>query len=156
MRNLPQGGLSTMNKDLDHLKLLGVLHTIWGILAIVFGLIFGIIYIGIGVATAASPNTATDTGMSAGAFGGIFIGLGIGFLVAAVIYGILMLLAGGKLRKQRGHGFCFFVGILDLLGFPSIILGIFTLMVLSRPTVKELFKGGAVSGSAVQAVPPVA
>jgi hypothetical protein len=73
------------------------------------------------------------------------------FLIAAVIYGILMLMAGGKLRKQRGYGFCFFVAIVDLLGFPSIILGIFTLIVLNRPTVKELFKGGAMPpGAAAQ------
>ena len=54
-----------MNKDLDHLKLLGILHTIWGILTILFGLLFGIMYIGIGAAAAASPNTTTDdSGMS--------------------------------------------------------------------------------------------
>jgi len=143
---------STMNKDLDHLKILGILHTIWGVLAILFGLLFGIMYIGIGAAAAASPNSTTDdSGMSSGAFGGIFIVVGIVFLVAAVIYGILMIMAGGKLRKQRGYGFCFFVAILDLLGFPSIILGIFTLIVLNRPTVKELFKGGAIPpGAAVQ------
>ena len=53
-----------------------------------------------------------------------------------------MIMAGGKLRKQRAHGFCFFVSILDLFGFPSLVLGIFTLIVLIRPTVKELFQGG--------------
>jgi hypothetical protein len=141
-----------MNKDLDHLKILGILHTIWGILAILFGLLFGIMYIGIGAAAAASPNSTTeDTGMSSGTFGGIFIVIGIVFLGAAAIYGILLIMAGGKLRKQRGYGFCFFVAILDLLGFPSIILGIFTLIVLNRSTVKELFKGGAIPpGAAVQ------
>jgi hypothetical protein len=141
-----------MNKDLDHLKLLGILHTIWGILAILFGLLFGIMYIGIGAAAAASPNATTDdSGMSSGTFGSIFIVLGIVFLIAAVICWILMLMAGGKLRKQRGYGFCFFVAIVDLLGFPSIILGIFTLIVLNRPTVKELFKGGAIPpGAAAQ------
>jgi hypothetical protein len=78
-----------MNKDLDHLKLLGILHTVWGILAILFGLLFGIMYIGLGAAAAASPNTTTDdSGLSSGAFGGIFIVLGVVFLVAAVIYGI--------------------------------------------------------------------
>jgi hypothetical protein len=138
-----------MNKDLDHLKLLGILHTVWGILAILFGLLFGILYIGLGAAAAASPNTTTDdSGLSSSAFGGIFIVLGIVFLVAAMIYGILMMMAGGKLRKQRGYGFCFFVAIVDLLGFPSIVLGIFTLIVLNRPTVKELFRGGPVPPAA--------
>jgi hypothetical protein len=141
-----------MNKDLDQLKLLGILHTIWGVLAILFGLLFGILYIGIGAAAAASPSSTTEDQMSSGAVGGIFIVLGIVFLVAALIYGILMLIAGGKLRKQRGYGFCFFVAIVDLLGFPSIILGIFTLIVLSRPTVKELFRGGIVPGAAAESV----
>ncbi len=145
-----------MNKDLDQLKLLGILHTIWGILAIVFGVIFGIIYVVTGIAFATSP-TSDESTMSSGAAGTIFIVLGVVFLVFAVIYGILMIMAGGKLRKQRGYGFCFFVAILDLLGFPSIILGIFTLMVLSRPTVKALFKGEALPpDSATQVVPPVA
>jgi ABC-type phosphate transport system permease subunit len=146
-----------MNKDLDHLKLLGILHIVWGILSILLGLIFGLIYVGIGASAIASPNNySEDSGISAGAVGGIFIGVGIVALVVALIYGILIIMAGGKLRKQRGYGFCFFVAIVDLLGFPSIILGIFTLIVLSRPTVKALFKGGSVPGSAAQAIPPAA
>lgn len=145
-----------MNKDLDHLKLLGILHTVWGVLAILFGLLFGIMYVGIGVATATS-NTTDESGMSSGTVGGILVVLGIVFIVAATIYGILMYIAGAKLRKQRSYGFCFFVAILDLLGFPSIILGIFTLIVLSRPTVKELFKGGAIPPEATaQTIPPTA
>src|SRR5260221_11301539 len=101
-----------MNKDLDHLKLLGILHTIWGILAILFGLLFGIMYIGIGAAAAAWPNTTMDdSGMSSGIFDSIFIVLGIGFLIAAVIYGFLMLMAGGKVRKLHGDGVCLFVAV---------------------------------------------
>jgi hypothetical protein len=142
-----------MNKDLDQLKLLGILHIVWGVLAILFGILFGVLYIGIGAAAAASPNSTAEDQMSSGAVGGIFIVLGIVFLIAAVIYGILMLMAGGKLRKQRAYGFCFFMAIVDLLGFPSIILGIFTLIVLSRPTVKTLFRGGVVPpGAAAETV----
>src|SRR5258708_12295233 len=90
-----------MNKDLDHLKLLEILHTVWGVLAILFGLLFGIMYIGIGAAAAASPNSTTDdSGMSSGAFGGIFIVLGVLFLVAAVIYGILLIMPASNLLKH--------------------------------------------------------
>jgi len=89
---------------------------------------------------------------------GIFVGIGIVAIVLSAIYGILLIIAGGKLRKQRAYGFCFFVGILDLLTFPGIVLGIFTLIVLTRPTVKELFKGhgAAPSLKPAQAVSPVA
>jgi hypothetical protein len=66
---------------------------------------------------------------------------GIVAIVLSSIYGIVVIMAGSTLRKQRGYRFCFFVSILDLLSFPGLVLGIFTLIVLMRRTVKELFKG---------------
>jgi hypothetical protein len=142
-----------MNKDLSHLKLSGILHIIWGALAILSGLLFGIIFIVLG----ANPSVEISGNMSPEAAHGMFLGVGIGTMVLSLIYGILLIMAGGMLRKQRGYGFCFFVSILDLLGFPSIILGIFTLIVLVRPTVKVLFKGGGTLPpvTAAQAVSPV-
>jgi hypothetical protein len=133
-----------MNKDLDHLKLLGIFHTVWGVLAILFGLAFGTLYIALG----ANANLEISGNLSPGTAHEIFIVAGIAAIALSLVYGILMMVAGGMLRKQRGYGFCFFVSILDLFGFPSLILGIFTLIVLVRPTVKELFKGGG-------ALPPV-
>jgi hypothetical protein len=126
-----------MNKDLDHLKILGILHIVWGVLAILAGLFFGLAYI-----LLASSGTMTVSGnITPETARGIFVVFGIVAIVLSSIYGILVMMAGGKLRKQRGYGFCFFVSILDLLSFPGIVLGIFTLIVLLRPTVKELFKG---------------
>jgi hypothetical protein len=127
-----------MNKDLNQLKLLGIFHTIWGVLAILFGLAFGILYIALGT----NSNVEISGSLSPSAAHQIFIVSGIVVTLFSSIYGVLMIVAGGMLRRQRGYRFCFFVSILDLFGFPSIILGIFTLIVLIRPTVKELFKGG--------------
>jgi hypothetical protein len=143
-----------MNKDLDHLKLLGILHTIWGVLAILGGVLFGLLYI----VLASSGNMEVSGNVSPEAARGIFVGIGIVAIVLSAIYGILLIIAGGKLRKQRAYGFCFFVSILDLLTFPGIVLGIFTLIVLVRPTVKELFKGHGASPSLkpAQTVSPVA
>jgi hypothetical protein len=126
-----------MNKDLDHLKLLGIFHIIWGALAIFFGLGFGLLYIVLAsVGTMeVSGNVTPETARQ------VFVVLGIVAIVLCSIYGIVVILAGSKLRKQRGYRFCFFVSILDLFSFPGILLGIFTLIVLMRPTVKELFKG---------------
>ena len=133
-----------MNKDLDHLKLLGIFHIIWGALAIFFGLGFGLLYIVLAsVGTMeVSGNVTPETARQ------VLVVLGIVAIVLSSIYGIVVIMAGGKLRKQRGYRFCFLVSILDLLSFPGIVLGIFTLIVLMRPTVKELFKGGG-------ALPPV-
>ena len=143
-----------MNKDLDHLKLLGILHTIWGVLAILGGSLFGLLYI----VLASGGNMEVSGNLSPEAARGIFVGVGIVAFVLSAIYGILLIIAGGKLRKQRAYGFCFFVGILDLLTFPGIVLGIFTLIVLMRATVKELFKGHGAPPSlkSAQAASPVA
>jgi hypothetical protein len=139
-----------MNKDIDHLKLLGIFHLIWGVLSILFGLAFGILYIALG----ASKNVEISGNLPAGTAQQIFIVIGVVVMVISAIYGIMMIMAGGMFRKQRGYGFCFFISILDLFGFPSLILGIFALMVLVRPTVKELFKGGGVlpSGTSPQTI----
>lgn len=132
-----------MNKDLDHLKLLGTLHTIWGVLAILGGLLFGLLYI----VLASAGNMEVSGNVTPETARGIFVGIGIVAIVVSAIYGIVVMIAGSKLRKQRAYGFCFFIGILDLLSFPGIVLGIFTLIVLMRPTVKELFRGHGASPS---------
>jgi hypothetical protein len=136
-----------MNKDLDHLKLLGILHTIWGLLVILGGLLFGLLYI----VLASAGNMEVSGNVSPETARGIFLGIGIAAIVLSTIYGIVAMIAGGKLRKQRAYGLCFFIGILDLLSFPGIVLGIFTLIVLMRPTVKELFKGRSASPSLIPA-----
>ena len=110
------------------------------------------------IAFGSNSDTEISGNLSPEAAHQIFLVVGVAVMVLSVIYGILMIMAGGMLRKQRGYGFCFFISILDLLGFPSIILGIFTLIVLLRPTVKELFKGGGALPpvTAAQTVPRVA
>jgi hypothetical protein len=68
-------------------------------------------------------------------------------------------MAGGKYRKhQGGYWFCFILAIVTLVigGIPGIVLGIFSLIVLSRASVKALFKGETLPGAGTQvAMPPV-
>jgi hypothetical protein len=144
-----------MDKDLEHLKLLGIFHYIWGALACLAGLI-GVVYLIIGVALMMSPPDSSDDSSSSVAGGAVLIGLGIVIFLICEIYGIAAIMAGGKYRKhQRGYWFCFVLAIITLLSFPiGTILGIFSLIVLNRPSVKTLFQGGTLSG--VTAVAPPA
>jgi len=53
---------------------------------------------------------------------------------------ILHIIQGFKLFYKKHRGFSIFVAIYSLLAFPlGTILGIFTLIVLNRPVVKELY-----------------
>jgi hypothetical protein len=150
-----------MEKDLEHLKLLGIFHYIWGALSLIGGLCIGGYFLVIGIVLMSSPPSSTSSEDSAapGVVGGIMIGVGVVLFLIVVVYGILTLMAGGKYRKhQGGYWFCFILAIVTLVigGIPGIALGIFSLIVLSRESVKTLFRGQSLPGTgAVVATPPV-
>jgi nitrogen fixation/metabolism regulation signal transduction histidine kinase len=148
-----------MEKDLQHLKLLGTFHYIWGALSLVGALFIGAYFAFIGVVLMNTPSSSTTSEESAstGIVGGIMIAAGVVLFLIAIVYGILILMAGGKYRKhQGGYWFCFALAIVTLIvgGIPGIVLGIFSLIVLSRPSVKALYKGESLPGGQL-AAPPV-
>ena len=150
-----------MEKDLEHLKLLGIFHYIWGALSLLGGIFIGGYFLVIGVILMNNPPTSTsseDSGTASMA-GGILIGVGVVLFLVVVVYGILTLMAGGKYRKhQGGYWFCFISAIVTLVigGIPGIVLGIFSLIVLSRESVKTLFRGQSLPGTgSMVATPPV-
>ena len=150
-----------MEKDLEHLKLLGIFHYIWGALSLIGGIFIGGYFLVIGIILMNNPPTSTsseDSG-TAGAVGGILIAVGVVLFLVVVVYGILTLMAGGKYRKhQGGYWFCFILAIVTLVigGIPGIVLGIFSLIVLSRESVKALFRGQSLPGTGtLVATPPV-
>ncbi len=61
-------------------------------------------------------------------------------LVIAVISTVHLVLVGVKIRQRRWWTFCYLTGWGECLMFPfGTILGIFTIIVLGRPSVKKLF-----------------
>jgi ABC-type phosphate transport system permease subunit len=150
-----------MEKDLEHLKLLGIFHYIWGALSLIGGIFIGGYFLVIGIILMNNPpaSTASEDRGTASMVGGILIGVGVVLFLIVVVYGILTLMAGGKYRKhQGGYWFCFILAIVTLVigGIPGIVLGIFSLIVLSRESVKTLFRGQSLPGTgSMVATPPV-
>src|ERR1700677_1597663 len=150
-----------MEKDLEHLKLLGIFHYIWGALSLIGGLFLGAYFVVIGVVLITNPSatSSTEESGSAGVVGGVMIAIGVVAFLIVVVYGILTLMAGGKYRKhQGGYWFLFILAIITLIigGIPGIVLGIFSLIVLGRPSVKALIKGESLPGTgSVLATPPI-
>lgn len=61
-------------------------------------------------------------------------------LAVAVISTIHLVVVGVKIRQRRWWTFCYLTGWGECLMFPfGTILGIFTIIVLGRPSVKKLF-----------------
>jgi hypothetical protein len=68
--------------------------------------------------------------------------LGVAF-VLSIIWGICLGLTGRDLRLRRRRTFCFVIACLHCIHVPfGTVLGIFTILVLRRPSVKDLFQTG--------------
>jgi hypothetical protein len=142
-----------MNQDLEHLKLLSIFHYIVGGLACFCGLLW-ILYIVSGfILIIASGSMASDDRMGASIGGVVAIVVGIFLFVLFEAFGILCIIAGRKYAKHEGYKFCFVLAIFTCLNFPlGTALGVFTIVVLNRPSVKALFQGLPPTGPPI---PPV-
>lgn len=132
-----------MHEDEQHLTALSICHYCYGGLMALLGC-FPLIYVvlGIGMVAAAPSMEVEDPGERFGmqVVGGM-VGI-IGVIAIAITWAmaLLKLLAGDFLRRRRGYSFCFFVAALECLNMPlGTILGVFTIVVLVRPSVRQRF-----------------
>lgn len=72
---------------------------------------------------------------------------GLVLVLAALLVlalGVLLLFAGNSVAKRRRWALCLVMGCLNLGSFPlGTALGVFAIMVLTRPTVKALFNASS-------------
>jgi hypothetical protein len=72
--------------------------------------------------------------------GWIFIGLGSFFFLLGLAMALCILISGCALAKRTRYWFVFVIACIECLFMPfGTILGVFTLIVLSRESVKKLF-----------------
>jgi hypothetical protein len=135
-----------MNQDLDHLRLLSMFHyVVGGLIGLLSCVPF--LHLAIGLLAIFSPDTL------AGPHGGhdtreanVFFGL-----IFAIVGGVLILLgwtmcvcvlsAGRFLSRRRHYMFCLVIAAILCMMIPfGTVLGVFTIIVLMRPSVKLLFE----------------
>ena len=133
-----------VNQDLEHLKILSILFYVLAGLC-VFPLLYGLFYAVIGIffgAVMMSADVPNNQGPPAALFSGIFVFIGLIISAIALTVGILALKTGRNLSKQKNYTFCFVVACITCLFVPlGTILGIFTIIVLMRDSVKAIFNG---------------
>jgi len=134
-------------KDDEHLKLLSIFHIILGALTALTACIF-LFHVGFGLmmannqaffaSGAKGPNAAPPAffGYTMAAMGGIA-------LLAGWVMGALNIAAGIYLKQRKNMTFLLVVAGIDcLVAMPiGTVLGVFTFIVLFRPSVKTLFQG---------------
>lgn len=142
-----------VNRDIEHLKLLSIFWYVIAGLQALAGC-FSIVYIAMGTvfltAPAAVSSATTRPGQTTQPqappelLGGMFIGIGGCILIFALGLAALAFFTGRSLAQHRRRTFCMIMGGLICLSIPiGTVLGVFTLMVLARPSVALLFARSA-------------
>jgi hypothetical protein len=130
-----------MNKDLQHLKLLSIFHfVIGGLIALVS--CFALVYLLLGILFIAAPPTGGGPPPPP-ELGWFFIIGSIAVLLLGWTWAAALLIAGWFLGRCRHYTYCLVMGCSALLFQPlGTVLGVFTIIVLIRPSVKRLFVTG--------------
>ncbi len=133
-----------MNKDREHLKLLGLFHYIAGGLCALFAC-FPIIHLIIGIVMIVAPDKLDARGEAPPALvGWMFVGIALVIIFVGWVLAFLIIWAGRCLRQTRNYTYCFAIACVSCLFMPvGTVLGIFTLIALTRPEIKALFDPAA-------------
>jgi hypothetical protein len=133
-----------MNQDREHLRILAICHYVYAGLLLLMSCIPGF-YIFIGVMMMSLPTTGRGVppgGPPPAVLGWFFIAFGGIAIVLGLTMSLLTAVAGYNLAKHRRRIFCFVIACINCINVPlGTVLGVFTIIVLVRPTVKDLFEG---------------
>lgn len=137
---------TVVDQDLEHLRLLKIFQYVYAGLTGLFGL-FPLIYIGMGamIVSGSLPMGPPSRGGGPGPemMGWFFIAFGGAFVLFVETLAVLTFFAARSIADHRRRVFCMVIAAFQCLNMPlGTILGVFTLVVLSRPSVKALFEDG--------------
>jgi hypothetical protein len=130
-----------MNKDEEHLKLLSIFHYVaGGITGVIACFPIMHLFMGMVMLVAVLGEASGNEKFLVLPLSLIFI-LIPGFIVLCGWALAVCLIIGGSFLASRNHyTFCFVVACISCLLMPyGTVLGVFTIIVLMRPTVKEMF-----------------
>lgn len=142
-------------EDANHLRMLSIAFYAASVLAAIVGSFF-LIHVTLGIVFLVSPPVSGNgEPFPAELFGAIFLTVGacivlLGWTLAACMY-----VTARSLVRRRRYYFCIVVSALCCLSFPlGTILGVLSLMVLTRESVKFAFLNQVVPPSGLAAPPP--
>ena len=135
-----------MNQNVEHLKLLSIFHYVVGGLTALFSL-FGIFYLILGLVMILCPEKLDPKGQPPPAFiGWMFAIIGGGFITVGWIFAAFIITAGRFLARHKHYLFCLIMAGIECILMPfGTVLGVFTIIVLMRESVKQLFSANQVS-----------
>src|ERR1044071_9375278 len=131
-----------MNQDTEHLRVLSIFHYIVAGLAALFSC-FPLLYTTVGaifIFVARHGTAKQSQELPPEVVGWIFAVIGSFLFLLGVAMAICILIARCSLAKHTRYWFAFVMACTECLFIPfGTILGVFTIIVLSRESVKALF-----------------
>jgi hypothetical protein len=131
-----------MNRDTEHLQLLAIFHYVVAGLAGLFSF-FPLIYTIIGTIFIFAPRHGTakpGEDLPPEFLGWIFAVIGSLLFLIGLAMAICILIAGRSLALHKRYSFALVMACIECLFIPfGTILGVFTIVVLSRESAKALF-----------------
>ena len=127
-------------EDAEHLKLLSIFHYVMAGMTALAGCI-PILHVAIGIMMVSGglPGSPASSPPPA-AFGWLFIGMGGLFILLAWTMAVLQFLTARWIAARRRRMFCFVMACIECAAVPvGTALGVFTILVLQRPSVRALF-----------------
>ena len=135
-----------INQNEEHLRLLQVFHFVCAGLAALCACI-PIVHLIFGLVLLLAPQAFGPSANQPPAFLGLFLVIFAGAIILlGWIFAVLLAVAGRNLGRRKHYPFCFAMACVGCVFAPfGTVLGVFTIIVLSRPGVKKLFDqpGGA-------------
>lgn len=127
-----------MTVEEDHLKILSIFHYVVAGLAALFSL-FPVMHIIMGTMMVLGKferpsEPPTDV------FGWFFIGMGLFLMLGGLTFAACYAFAGHCLARRRYYTFCLVMAGIGCMFFPfGTVLGVFTIIELQNPSVRQLF-----------------
>lgn len=130
-----------MNEDESHLNALAISHYVVGGLAALFAC-FPMIHASVGLALILGAESMMDDQAQPPPdwFGWFFFLMGLAAFLIGQAFAVSIILSGRYLKQRRRYMFSFVVACIACVFMPfGTVLGVFTIIVLSRKSVKELY-----------------
>ena len=143
-----------MNDDVQNLRWLTIGHYICAAITAMFAC-FPLIYVTLGLVFLFMPPPANGAEVfPARAFGLIFAVIGSAAALCGWVFAALIFAAGRSLAARKRHTFCIVIAAICCAVFPlGTALGVFTILLLSRPAVKAMFQQQEAVGPPQAGVP---
>lgn len=144
-------------QDADHLRLLSIFHYVVAGITALFSL-FPLIHLVMGLAMVTGhlpmESEQGNEPFDPRLFGWFFVAFAGAFIAAGLTLAGFMAYAGRCLVQRRRHVLCMVVAGISCCFMPfGTVLGVFTLIVLLRPSVKAAFGAGPVTQDLEHPVP---